>query len=416
MDKLQKNVFLTAGLPKYLVCDRAAEFTATQMKEVLNELAVTQKLCTTFNPTSNSAAERLNRTVLQLLRSLLLDHDEKNWDDLLPLAIYFYNAGYHRSLGNTPFYLMYGRDPNIPYEAILSPIPHHDGTPSDRAASMARCLRMAREAIVNTQDQAMALANTRSKNKVDAGDIVYIRERYVSKRDHKLLPKYSGPLRVIDLLGPPGTPGACILKSFKTGRTRQVSLKDVKLLQNHVATKTENGNVGEAFPTIDINADVPDTVQSTDISRHSDVTYDVDCDAAQIGIDKDIPMEDVSEKTASERSMPAMGPMEDTLTAARYKPQAQVSRPAQKAGSETLGTAVSKRVAGTGGGDDATPPVATRAKTRSMARGAPTTRKVTKEDNIPGVVKRPARNNVDGRATNPGGIRRSNRLANIARR
>ena len=87
--QLNKHVFLTAGLPKYLVCDRAAEFTAAQMKAVLHKLEVTQKLCTTFNPTSNSAAERLNRTILQLLRALLLEYEDKKWDDILPLAIFF---------------------------------------------------------------------------------------------------------------------------------------------------------------------------------------------------------------------------------------------------------------------------------------------------------------------------------------
>ena len=403
VDKLHRNVFLTAGLPKYLVCDRAAEFTASQMKEVLHELAITQKLCTTFNPTSNSAAERLNRTVLQLLRSMLLDHEDTHWDDLLPLCMFFYNIGYHRSLNNSPFYLFYGRDANVPYDAILSPIPHHDGTPSDRAANMARCLRLAREAIVNTQDKAMAIANVKSKNKIDIGDMVYIRERYVSKRDHKLLPKYGGPLRVLDLLGPAGTPGACVLKSLRTGRTRQVSLKDVKLLQQQVATKTENANVGEAFPIVDSNGDVPETIPSVEVSRHSDVTYDVETDAYAgdvEGSDVDAPKEDISEEIPSERSMPAKDPRPDTPVAAKYGTQGSMP-----------GTAVRERVVRTGGGNDVTPPVATRTRARSEAHGAPTTRNIAKKDSVPGVVNKPNRNKVNKRITNSEEVRRSSRLA-----
>ena len=260
---------------------------------------MTQKLCTTFNPTSNSAAERLNRTILQLLRALLLEYEDKKWDDILPLAIFFYNSGYHRTLDNSPFYLMYGRDPNVPYESIISPVQHHDGTVSDRARDMARCLSLARDAISNTQDYCQTLANVKSKNRVDTGDLVYVRERHVAKRDHKLLPKYGGPLRVMELLGPRGTPGACILKSLKTGRTKQVSLRDVKLLQHHVLTKTENGNVGEAFPIVDSNADLPDSVGGICISRHSDVKYDVSDDAttdsARNGTD--IPVEQVEQET-----------------------------------------------------------------------------------------------------------------------
>ena len=395
VDKLNKNLFLIAGLPRYLVCDRAAEFTAAQMKEVLHELAVTQKLCTTFNPTSNSAAERLNRTLLQLLRSLLFDQDEKHWDDLLPLCMYFYNVGYHKSLDNSPFYLYYGRDPNVPYDAILSPVPHHDGKLSDRAINMARCLRLAREAIVNTQNKAMAIANAKSKNKIDIGDLVFVRERYVSKKDHKLLPKYGGPLRVVDLLGPPGTPGACVLKSLRTGRTKQVSLKDVKLLQNYVATKTENDNVGEAFPTFG-NGDIPDAIPSIEISRHGDIQPDVIDDVVAgdvIESDEDEPITCVSNKVPLERSMPAKDPKEDTPITVRYS----------KPGTDTYGTpntAVRKRVARTGGGNDVTP-VATRTRARSKACETTTTRNIAIKDNAPGVVTRSAKDRVDQGITRP---------------
>ena len=282
VEKLHTHVFLTAGPPKHLMCDRAAEFSSGEFKSLMKELSVTQKLCTPYNPTSNSAAERLNRTMLQVIRSLLLEYEDEQWDKVLPTAICFYNFGYHRSLKNSPFFLMYGRDPNIPYEAILAPVPHHNATTSARVQNMARCLKLTKDAITNTQDKSMQIANLKTKNRLDVGDIVYVKERYIAKRDHKLLPKYCGPLRIMELLGPEGTPGACILKSIKTGRTRQVGLKDVKLVPREGITKTENGNSEQVFPIHDINVDIPDTVQSLDIARHDDVSSDVDVDTEGI--------------------------------------------------------------------------------------------------------------------------------------
>ena len=114
IEKLYANVFATAGTPKYLMHDRAAEFTAAQFKEFLEELNATQKLCSSYTPTANSVCERVNRSVLQLLRSLLFEYDTKHWDELLPMAISFYNCGFHSTLGNSPFFLYYGRDPNVP--------------------------------------------------------------------------------------------------------------------------------------------------------------------------------------------------------------------------------------------------------------------------------------------------------------
>ena len=275
VDKLHHHIFLTAGAPKYLMHDRGAELTAGQFKDLLQEFQIQQKLTTSYTPTANSACERLNRTILQLLRSLLFEYeDTPSWDTLLATAMSFYNCGYHQTLGNSPFYLFYGRDPNVPYEAILSPVPHHDGTVSDRSKHMAACLKMARESISATQDKNMEKANVKAKNRLDIGDLVFLRERHVARRDHKLLPKFNGPFRIMELLGPTDTPGACVLKSLKSGRTKQVSLRDVKLLPHSCITRTENANAGQVYPIHD-DAEVPEHVPHVNIGRHSDVEYDV---------------------------------------------------------------------------------------------------------------------------------------------
>lgn len=276
-EKLYANVFLAVGAPKFLMHDQASEFKSAHFKELLAELNATQKLCTAYSPTSNAFCERVHKTLLQLLRSLLLEYqDNKHWDTLLKTAISFYNFGYHRTLGNSPFYCFYGRDPNVPYDAILTPVPHHDGTVSDRSEHMATCLRLARESIAATQDKTMARANLKAKNRLDVGDVVFLRERHVARKDHKLLQKFNGPFRILELLGPTGSPGACVIKSFRTGRTKQVSLKDVRLIPSDSITKTENGNAHMEFPIFDDKfSDVPEHIPSKDIGRHDDVNYDV---------------------------------------------------------------------------------------------------------------------------------------------
>ena len=260
---------------------------------------------------------------------------------------------------------------------------------------------------MNTQDLCQLLANAKSKNRVDTGDIVYLRERHVAKRDHKLLPKYAGPLRVIELLGPQGTPGACILKSLKTGRTKQVSLKDVKLSQHHVLTKTENGNVGEAFPIVDDKVDIPDSVGGICISRHSDVKYDVSNDAAT---DSEMEGTDVSIVQVAP-SVPACEGVSSEALKDSHTPR-DVSRDALKLAptSDTYitggGSDVTSDTYKAGGGSDVTSPAAmtgarsvsnTSGKPGSVARtrsasstsgGPKSTRRVV---NLPGVNRRSAR-------------------------
>ncbi|CAL4172269.1 unnamed protein product [Meganyctiphanes norvegica] len=228
-------------------------------------LNVGQHRCTPYNPRSNSVCERMNQTILQVLRSLL-EEFPVSWDRLLPTVVQMYNAGYHSSLCDTPFYLMFVREANVNYEAILAAESHDEVTVRSRASEAAICLRLAREAIASSQDKRYGDIPPTSRSVLEVGMIVYLKEHHVSKKDHKILPRWHGPFRLVELLGA----GTCIVKSLKSGRTKQVSFRDVKVLPHTSLTKTENKNVDEVFPVRDTACEVPSNIPQKDISRHGD--------------------------------------------------------------------------------------------------------------------------------------------------
>lgn len=43
------------------------------------------------------------------------------WDNMLPAVTVAYNTTYHRTIREAPFYLMYLRDPRVPYTMLASP-------------------------------------------------------------------------------------------------------------------------------------------------------------------------------------------------------------------------------------------------------------------------------------------------------
>ena len=45
----------------------------------------------------------------------------KNWDDCLPYVLFAYRASPQESTGESPFFLLYGRDPQLPADEILCP-------------------------------------------------------------------------------------------------------------------------------------------------------------------------------------------------------------------------------------------------------------------------------------------------------
>ena len=82
-DLLIKNIFDHWGLPRYLMSDRAGEFTSKHFTKVLEALEIRHHKTIPYNPRGNSAVERINRTLLQLLRGMLVEFT-RQWDELLP--------------------------------------------------------------------------------------------------------------------------------------------------------------------------------------------------------------------------------------------------------------------------------------------------------------------------------------------
>ena len=261
---LIKHIFLIFGNPSYIVSDRGGEFTSAEMTSILKELQIKRHLCCSYNPTSNSVCERFNRSILQLLRSLLL-YNEDHWDKLLPVAMGFYNSAYHMSIQNTPHYLMFLRDANIPYDTILPATPHEDPSVQNRAEEKARIMELAKTAIMSTQEKRLEdYEGKPSRRSIVIGDLVYIKNVTVNRRDHKILKKYWGPHRITDL-----TSNTAVIKCLRTGRVRHVSFRNIKLLHHRSVTKTENKNSEAAFPIEDDEyADFPGNTPCKEVTRH----------------------------------------------------------------------------------------------------------------------------------------------------
>jgi len=107
------------GTPNRIIHDRAAEFLSEVLQETARLVGVTQLPTSEGHPQMDGLVERLNRTLKQMLTKLV-SKGGSDWDTLLGPVLFAYRTTPHTSSGESPFYLVYGRDARIPSSVSFS--------------------------------------------------------------------------------------------------------------------------------------------------------------------------------------------------------------------------------------------------------------------------------------------------------
>ena len=126
------------GVPQRILTDQGTNFESALMKTLCKILRVEKSRTTAYKPSTNGGCERFNQTLKNTLVRLVTDHPEK-WDQLLPAALLAYRTTVHRATGQTPQFLLYGREIRLPIEAVIGP-PSVDHEPNSYASELVRTL------------------------------------------------------------------------------------------------------------------------------------------------------------------------------------------------------------------------------------------------------------------------------------
>ena len=158
------HILARHGAPRTLLSDRGANFLSKLVLAVC-DIIHTKKLNTTaYHPQCDAVVERYNSTIAQSL-SMYVDNNKKTWDTFLNLCLFAYRVSVHPTTGETPFYMLYGREPRLPFDVTLTPpenLSPSEATRRERiVTNLKRAQAVARE---NTQKAQQAMKSQYDKN------------------------------------------------------------------------------------------------------------------------------------------------------------------------------------------------------------------------------------------------------------
>ena len=115
---LVEQVISHHGVPVELLSDRGSAFLSHLMKEVCQLLGIHRVNTTAYHPQTDGLVERFNRTLIDMLAKRV-ERNGNDWDTQLPYVLFAYRASLQESTGESPFFLMHGRDPRLPTELLM---------------------------------------------------------------------------------------------------------------------------------------------------------------------------------------------------------------------------------------------------------------------------------------------------------
>ena len=116
---LLRRVFSQHGSPRVLVSDRGTQFDSELWRQLWGMLGTRVHLATTHHPQSNGLTERMNRTLIALIRKVT-QNKKHEWEELLPLLEFAYNQTPNSTTGVAPFEAQQGYLPAIPSMLLVA--------------------------------------------------------------------------------------------------------------------------------------------------------------------------------------------------------------------------------------------------------------------------------------------------------
>ena len=117
---LVSKIISRHGAPRELLSDHGAAFLSKLLHELYRLMGIHKVSTTAYHLQTDGLVERFHRTLTAIL-SKTSQPGGSDWDERLPFVLFAYRCCEQESTHESPFFMLYGRDPVLPTEEALSP-------------------------------------------------------------------------------------------------------------------------------------------------------------------------------------------------------------------------------------------------------------------------------------------------------
>ena len=190
------------GIPEKILSDQGRNFESSLIMELCKLTGIKKLRTTPYRPQTNGQCEKFNSTLINMIGTLPSEI-KYNWQDHVNTLVHAYNCMDSTATKFSPYYLMFGREPNLPID-----IEFGVRTPDLVATSTKNYVEKLRRRLawafkkaqeVNEKERKRNKRNYDRKvrcSKIEKGDKVLVRQK-AFKGKHKIQDKWEEDVYIV---------------------------------------------------------------------------------------------------------------------------------------------------------------------------------------------------------------------------
>jgi len=120
MDKFFSLIIARHSCPQKLLSDQGTQFKSEIFNELCKKYNINKVETTAYHQMPNGKCERFGKFLIDTI-STALKKDQSDWCSLIDSVLFTYRVSLNQTLKESPFFLLYGRDPVLHQDMFILP-------------------------------------------------------------------------------------------------------------------------------------------------------------------------------------------------------------------------------------------------------------------------------------------------------